>query len=202
MQPEFKNLTYPESSLSVAAVFPSVKTHGPGNRFSLWLQGCLQRCDGCINQHMQGLEGGNLMNQQELLEQIRSARDGIWRVRGITLHGGEPMLQASALAPVLEQLHDESPEFNVLLFTGYELAFLREQNSAAINRLLACVDTAIDGQFIAAQQDNELIRGSTNQQIIHLTDTLRNADFSRKGVETILRLGANLTVAESGVPIN
>jgi anaerobic ribonucleoside-triphosphate reductase activating protein len=86
---------------------------------------------------------------------------------------------------------------NVLLFTGYTIEFLRGLGSEAIAKLLANIDTVIDGPFNAAKKDDQLVRGSTNQRIIHLTPALEGADFSRRGTETILDLAGEQMV-ESG----
>lgn len=200
----YRELTYPDGKLMVAATAPRTRVHGPGTRFSLWLQGCLKRCTGCINPQMLAETSPNaiLTTPEELLRQIRQARDSVAQVKGLTLHGGEPTLQARNLAPVLEQLRAETPQMNILMFTGYDLEELRALNNEAVNRLLATVDTVIDNPFEITLFDPLLVRGSTNQKIHHLTDALQGADFSRHWAERILapdreiQTGVSLTTAQ------
>ena len=75
----------------------NVMTHstvnGPGNRFVIWLQGCPLHCPGCFNQPTHDINGGVDMNIEKLAAQINQTPD----IRGITLSGGEPLLQPELL---------------------------------------------------------------------------------------------------------
>ena len=169
------------SKLNIASYDPYTQAHGPGNRFALWVQGCNMRCPGCINDHMLDTaeDKGKKYETTDLSALVARQANGVRPIEGVTVMGGEPTLQAQALADLLISVKAQG--LNVLLFSGYTIEQLRARQSAAINNLLEQVDTLIDGPFIAAKLDTKLIRGSTNQRIIHLTDTLQDRDFSRKG---------------------
>jgi anaerobic ribonucleoside-triphosphate reductase activating protein len=199
----FEEIVLADGAVNVAAFLPCVRSHGPGRRVSLWVQGCLKRCAGCINPTMLAAESteSTVMPPKELLRKIHQARDSVSEVRGITLHGGEPTLQARNLAPLLEVIRGETPEMNVLMFTGYPIEFLRALKNDAVNRLLANVDTVIDGPYENANRDSKRVAGSTNQRIHHLTDKLVGSDFTRHGVETVSLLSSGELV-QTGANVN
>ena len=72
---------------------------GPGTRFVVFLQGCLFRCKYCHNRDTWDLDGGNLYSVTEVVEEIlpyapfMDASGG-----GVTVTGGEPVLQAPFVA--------------------------------------------------------------------------------------------------------
>lgn len=184
-QPTYRERVFPDGQIHIAGMHPYTEAHGPGMRFSLWTQECPFTCGHCINPGMipERSETSRLIKPEDLLFEIRQARDSVMEVRGITLQGGEPTIQARNLAPVLEQIRREDPSMDVLLFTGFELDFLRAQFNEALTRLLDCVDTVIDGQYEHDNRDPELIRGSKNQRIHHLSEAHVGADFGRRGQE-------------------
>ena len=67
---------------------------GPGVRFVLFLQGCNLRCACCHNPDTWDLEGGSLYTPREILEKVLRYKEYFGEKGGITLSGGEPLLQA------------------------------------------------------------------------------------------------------------
>ena len=65
---------------------------GPGVRFVVFLQGCNLHCGCCHNPETQGT-GGTEMTAEELLNKVVRFREYFGREGGITLSGGEPLLQ-------------------------------------------------------------------------------------------------------------
>lgn len=88
--------------------------NGPGNRFVIWTQGCLFHCDGCFNQPTHSPIGGFNIDIAQLAEQINQTQN----IRGITLTGGEPLLQIKQVSSLLNLIHKD---LDVLLFSGYTL---------------------------------------------------------------------------------
>lgn len=74
---------------------------GPGVRFVVFLQGCRMRCQYCHNPETWNLEGGTLWTAKDLFE--RAYRYKPYWMRsgklngGITVSGGEPLLQIDFL---------------------------------------------------------------------------------------------------------
>jgi anaerobic ribonucleoside-triphosphate reductase activating protein len=96
-------------------------------------------------------------------------------VTGLTFSGGEPMAQAPGLAQVI-RLARRQRELSLICFTGYRLSQLRSMPDASgAEQLLEQTDVLIDGRYVAARNDGRGLRGSSNQQIHHLTERLAGA---------------------------
>jgi pyruvate formate lyase activating enzyme len=67
---------------------------GPGVRFVVFLQGCNLHCGCCHNPETQGA-GGTETRGDELLNKVVRFREYFGSEGGITLSGGEPLLQAA-----------------------------------------------------------------------------------------------------------
>jgi anaerobic ribonucleoside-triphosphate reductase activating protein len=90
------------------------------------------------------------------------------RIGGVTLLGGEPFDQASALADLAESIQDRG--LSVITFTGHLLEDLRRQADAGTARLLAATDLLIDGPYDRRVPDTRRpLVGSRNQRYINLT---------------------------------
>ncbi len=72
---------------------------GPGVRFVVFLQGCNLRCGCCHNPETQG-SGGTQMSAGEITEKASRFREYFGERGGITLSGGEPLLQAAFASEV------------------------------------------------------------------------------------------------------
>lgn len=84
----------------------SVETYGtvdgPGVRYVVFTQGCLMRCLYCHNPDTWACEGGTLMTVEELLAGYEKKRF-YYRDGGITVTGGEPMLQMEFLTTLFQE---------------------------------------------------------------------------------------------------
>lgn len=69
---------------------------GPGIRLVVFLQGCPLRCRYCHNPDSWRMEGGTPMTPEEILALYRKNR-AFYRSGGITVTGGEPLLQMDFL---------------------------------------------------------------------------------------------------------
>ena len=65
---------------------------GPGIRFVVFLQGCPLRCLYCHNPDTWDASLGRVVSVSELVRKVESCRSFI-RSGGVTLAGGEPLLQ-------------------------------------------------------------------------------------------------------------
>ncbi len=68
---------------------------GPGVRFVAFLQGCPLRCGCCHNPDTWEYEGGEEYTADRLLEKVKRYRAYFGERGGVTLSGGEPLLQAA-----------------------------------------------------------------------------------------------------------
>ncbi len=151
---------------------PVTEVLGPGRRYALWLQGCKKRCPNCVFPWGQPLDvHGTWMAEDALLEEIRDAADS-HSLRGITISGGEPFLQAEALLPLIQGIRAQTA-LDIMMYSGYTLAELRERHDDAIDGILACIDLLVDGEYIESQNTDTAYRGSDNQVIHFLSPKYR-----------------------------
>jgi anaerobic ribonucleoside-triphosphate reductase activating protein len=120
-------------------------------------------------------------------------------VTGITISGGEPMLQAPALLDLVRcarRLRD----LNIICFTGFTLKKLTSPpRSSAITSLLEELDVLIDGPYIQSLDDNRGLRGSSNQRVHQLSGFLQGWDFENLPRRVELQFGAEYALLV-GVP--
>ncbi len=68
---------------------------GPGVRFVLFMQGCPLRCHCCHNPATWDIAGGKEVRAEEILRQVLRFVPYFGKDGGITVSGGEPLLQAA-----------------------------------------------------------------------------------------------------------
>ncbi|MBE6767776.1 MAG: pyruvate formate lyase-activating protein [Ruminococcaceae bacterium] len=78
---------------------------GPGVRFVAFLQGCHLRCKCCHNPDTWALAGGTEYTAEELVGKAVRYREYFGETGGVTLSGGEPLLQATFVRDVFSQCH-------------------------------------------------------------------------------------------------
>ncbi len=156
-----------EPVLRIGHVIPRSEVNGPGARFTLWLQGCHLDCPGCFNPQLHDPRQGRAVPAADLLRQIL-ATPGI---EGVTFSGGEPFLQAGALATLAARLQDLG--LSVMSYSGFTRRFI-ETNLPHGRQLLAHLDILIDGPYLEAQRAPLRWRGSRNQTVHFLTSRYRH----------------------------
>lgn len=82
-------------------------THdGPGVRFIVFLQGCHFRCLYCHNPDTWEREMGTETSVPQLLKMVDSSKAYFSRDGGVTVSGGEPLLQRRELLPFFKALRE------------------------------------------------------------------------------------------------
>ena len=151
--------------LSVHMREPAVRTLGPGVRYALWVQGCPRRCPGCVAPEAQALDGGTELETGALAWEILLSG-----AEGLTISGGEPFLQAKALAGLIRTVRRKR-DLGVIVYTGYLYEELLADPAA--RALLEQTDLLIDGPYVKELDDGKSLRGSSNQRVIPLTERYR-----------------------------
>ena len=80
---------------------------GPGLRYVVFLQGCPLRCVYCHNPDTWDPAGGAVMDTEELVEKILRCRPYFGAEGGVTVSGGEPLLQAEFVTQLFARLKQE-----------------------------------------------------------------------------------------------
>lgn len=147
--------------IRIAGIVPESIVDGDGIRYAIFMQGCKLHCEGCHNPATHALDGGKIIDTAEIIAAIK--RNPL--LAGITLTGGEPLLQIPAATEIAKTAKNLG--LNVWCYTGFKF----EEIPSDAWELLNFVDVLVDGPFILAQRDLELdFRGSRNQRIINLND--------------------------------
>lgn len=81
---------------------------GPGIRFVLFLQGCHLQCKYCHNRDTWDMNGGEYKSLDDIFEKIMKFKNYIYPNGGVTVTGGEPLLQVKFLIELFEKLKKEN----------------------------------------------------------------------------------------------
>lgn len=187
----------PEGYLNVAALCPATRALGPGLRAGVWVQGCPFHCLGCIAPDWLPQKPARVIKISFTVEQLTFHPN----IVGLTISGGEPMLQARNLAAMCRQIRKvKGEDFTILCFTGYRWEDLQRQpRSLGWHDLVNEIDTLLAGPFLINRQLKTGLLGSNNKQVIHFTPRLEQVDFHSqpRTIEVHIQNGEALMV---GVP--
>ena len=140
---------------------------GPGLRLAVFFQGCPYDCPGCHNPDSHDPLGGQLADTEEICRLM----DRNPLLSGITLSGGEPLLQPGAALALAR--HAKEKGLTVWLFSGALFEEIVKRRDEATASLLRLVDVLVDGPFVLSQRSLDLrFRGSRNQRLIDLPRSL------------------------------
>lgn len=179
--------------LNVARVLPRSEANGPGERFVVWVQGCSLACAGCWNPDTWAFERRELREVGALAAEIVATAG----IEGVTFSGGEPFMQAPALAELARTVRDAG--LSVFVFTGYELEELSKPHHRA---LLSLTDVLVTGRYVDSRRSLGLPwRGSTNQRVHFITSRYSDVNMEH-APEVELRIGPDGTVHVTGFPPN
>lgn len=181
-------------TLSISRTSDGVSTLGPGLRAVVWVRGCPLHCAGCIAPEDFDFDGGTVLPVARLAEQFNALPPG---VGGVTFSGGEPMMQASALAALLDLMR-RSRDWSAMSYTGYTLEHLRRHGDPGQQALLDRLDILVDGPYLQNRHAALAWRGSSNQRLHMLSGRHQAPDPDvPAGIEFELGDG---TLMWSGVP--
>ena len=105
-------------------------------------------------------------------------------ISGLTLLGGEPLEYANwqALLPFVRKVKERYPKKNIWCYSGYRFdedivdKFCVQWKD--MREFLSYIDVLVDGEFVMQEKDISLqFRGSRNQRIIMVQESLRNRDI-------------------------
>ena len=106
-------MTDSASTLKVHSI-ESFGTHdGPGIRLVVFLQGCNLKCLYCQNADTIEHEGGQLIELDEIVRRAVNMKTYFGQKGGVTISGGEPLLQSKTLVPLFHKLKAEGIHTNI-----------------------------------------------------------------------------------------
>ncbi|MBR3780299.1 MAG: pyruvate formate lyase-activating protein [Clostridia bacterium] len=80
---------------------------GPGLRFAVFMQGCPLRCGCCHNPDTWDFGGGKEYSAEEIIQKASRYKSYFGNKGGITVSGGEPLMQADFVREIFELSHKE-----------------------------------------------------------------------------------------------
>lgn len=80
---------------------------GPGIRFVLFLQGCHLQCKYCHNRDTWDVNGGKFKSLDDIFDKIMRYKNYIYPNGGVTMTGGEPLLQSKFIFELFKKLKEE-----------------------------------------------------------------------------------------------
>lgn len=108
---------------------------GPGLRFVIFLQGCNLRCGCCHNPDTWDMVGGENYSAREIVDKALHYREYFGDKGGITVSGGEPLLQADFVCEIFKLCHENG--INTCLDTSGSIL------NEAVKKLLAETDRVL-----------------------------------------------------------
>lgn len=129
-------------------------------------------CPGCFNKDLQNFNYGREFTEDTLNRILELAKPSY--ISGLSILGGEP-LHPRNLPEILKlarRFKEVYPDKTVWLWTGYLLEEVFE------DLIDSGIDVIVDGRFVEELKDLRLkYRGSSNQRIIDLKETIRTGDL-------------------------
>lgn len=153
---------------------------GPGIRFVVFTQGCPMRCAYCHNPDTWAVNAGSMVSVEKLLEEFESNRQ-FYKSGGITVTGGEPLLQPKFLADLFRAAH-EAPRGRIhtcLDSCGYAYD---ERHPERFDAALSETDMVLLDIKHSGPAGHRELTGCDSQRIIAFGDEL-----ARRGIKTVIR---------------
>ncbi len=125
---------------------------GPGVRFVVFMQGCNLRCGCCHNPETQQIGGGTEYTAQQIVDKAERYREYFGEKGGITLTGGEPLLQPEFATEVFRLCKQRgistcldtsgsilsSKIYALLNYTDYALLDIKYTDNAQYEQYVGC----------------------------------------------------------------
>ena len=137
---------------------------GPGIRYLIFLKGCNMRCQYCHNVDTWNPDTDNLMTADELLDKAERFRSYWGKEGGITVSGGEALLQIDFLIDLFRKAHERG--INTDLDTSGQPFTREEPFFSKFNELLKYTDLVmLDIKHIDDEQ-HKILTGQSNKNIL------------------------------------
>ena len=158
--------------------------NGEGVRVSLFVSGCRHHCKGCFNPETWSFKYGSEFTKEVEDNLINMLKPGY--IKGLTLLGGEPMEPENQqeLVKLLRRIKKELPEKDIWCYSGYTFDTDLKPADGRVHtdvtdEILSYLNVLVDGQFVEELKDITLnFRGSSNQRLINVPETLRTNSIS------------------------
>ena len=150
--------------ISATESFGSVD--GPGIRFIVFVQGCRYRCQYCHNPETWEREGGYEVTAEEIFRQAWRYRPYWKRTGGITVSGGEPLLQLEFVTELFRLAKEKG--VNTVIDTAGEPFTYDEPFFSAFETLLPLSDLFLLDLKQIDDAKHRALTGTSNESALAL----------------------------------
>ena len=143
---------------------------GPGVRFVIFVAGCPMRCQFCHNPDTWNMQVGEQKSADELLAQALRYRSYWKDGGGITVSGGEPLLQIDFMIELFKKAKEKG--INTTIDTSGAPFTREEPFFGKFNELMKYTDLLlVDIKHIDDEQ-HKILTGHTNKNILDMVQYL------------------------------
>ncbi len=137
---------------------------GPGIRFVAFLKGCHMRCKFCHNPDTWEMNGGETKTTDELLSQALKYKTYWKKAGGITISGGEPLLQIDFLIEFFKKA--KAKGVHVTLDTSGNPFTREEPFFSKFNELMKVTDLVMLDIKQIDEAEHKILTGWSNSNIL------------------------------------
>lgn len=145
---------------------------GDGINVSLWMQGCEHRCKGCYSPQTWDFNTGYVFTEDTIEEIIHllSKDEGIHK--NLSILGGETLSpnKIPYITKLVQEVKSKLPGTKIFLWTGYTWNCINHYE------LIKSIDVLVDGMYIKELHEPSRFKGSSNQRVIDVQGSLKNAE--------------------------
>ncbi|MCR6110879.1 pyruvate formate lyase-activating protein [Bacillus sp. A301a_S52] len=146
---------------------------GPGIRYVIFTQGCLLRCQYCHNPDSWDREGGEIRSVSSLVTDIKKYWPYMKHSNGgVTVSGGEPLLQIDFLIELFKQLKENGIHTTIDSSGGCFSSHQAFQDK--LDELLQYTDLVLLDLKHIDDKKHKHLTGMTNKHILEFAKTLSN----------------------------
>lgn len=137
---------------------------GPGIRFVVFLQGCPMRCLYCHNPDTWQADAGQTMSVQDLLVEIKKYKNYFGSEGGVTVSGGEPLMQIDFVIELFRALKKDK------IHTCIDTSGILFRNEKGVKKkydeLMKYTDLVLLDLKQINEQKHQILTGHINQNIL------------------------------------
>lgn len=139
---------------------------GPGSRFIIFTSGCALRCKYCHNPDTWVQNRGTLWETDDLIKEALSCKSYWGKKGGITVSGGEPLLQIDFLIELFTKAKQNG--INTCIDTAGEPFTKEEPWFSKFNRLMEVTDLLLMDIKHIDEDEHIKLTGKTGKNIIQM----------------------------------
>ncbi len=143
---------------------------GPGIRYVIFTAGCAMRCQFCHNPDTWKMESGKLYDAEKLVEKALRYRAYWGKKGGITVSGGEPLLQIDFLSELFQKAKEKG--IHTALDTGGQPFTKEEPFLGKFRKLMEYTDLVLLDIKQIDEKEHQVLTGVSNRNILELAEYL------------------------------